>query len=29
MSTLLGIELCRCYHVQIDEDLFVRAIIGL
>lgn len=29
MSTLLGIELCRCYHVQIDEDLFIRAIIGL
>lgn len=29
MSTLLGVDLCRDLNVAIDEDLFIRSIIGL
>ena len=29
MSTLLGLELCRRENIEIDEDLFIRSIIGL
>lgn len=29
MSTLLGIDLCDKKHIEIDEDLFIRSIIGL
>ncbi len=29
MSSLIGLDLCNRFHIQIDKDLFVRAIIGL